>query len=560
MRRMKAEEIINLSSRAETYLQDSYQLYDELARYILPSRLGFREERTPGQERTKKIYDGTAPQALEDLANFLAAGLTPAASAWLQMNFREEAHNDIDHWVEWLDECVKRLTAELARSNFYESLNELYSDVPTFGIGATEISERRDSAGNWVSLHFECPWLKDLSYIPDAYGSLTTSFRRYSLAAIQWHEMFEGKAGPTVAACVVDKPEHPVEFIHAIYPRDESDIDRKGIAERPDKVDSKKLPYASVWVSKADGLIVKESGAFELPRAIVRWGTTSGAWTGYGPGHIALPDIRTVNEAKRLELLAWERNINRPMKTQEANIVGDLDMSAGGLTTVRAIDGTQPLFEATDFQLTSIKVNELQQAILRTFFADLIREPGDAGSAKTAYEVARRVERAQRILGEAVGHLRGHLRWAVERSFQIMYRAGRLPPMPDDMIEQGPNVDIRYTSPLQTSQESIALENFQMFLGDLNMMAEVQVAAGRDPEVLDWVDFDGMVREMAKRRAIPAVALRSQEEVEEIREERQERIEEAEAMAQAQAQSEVVQNVGRGAGQGAAMQLVQGGR
>lgn len=457
----------------------------------------------------------------------------------------------VDSFVEWLEACTEILQSEFTRSNFYSAFGEVYQDLPAFGVGTPQITEKRGSDGEWKGLHFESIFIGELTGIADEYGEFTTTFRSYEKPAIYWQGLFGDELTGAVAELAQDKPDQPVKFLHAIYPRDEADIDRKGIAEGTAL--SRNLPFASVWVNCHDKSVVREAGYHELPRYVTKWGGASNSDWGYSPAMRALPDIRTLNEAKRLEIAAWERSIDRPMVGRENNLVGDLEIGARGLTIVRDVNQLKPLFDATDFNLTAIKIQDLRDSILRAFYADLIREPSGAdGPEKTAYEVARRMERAQRILGEAVGHLRVMLRWTVERSFQVMYRAGQLPTPPEELLGVNPQIEVKYTSPLQSAQEGVGLESVLMFIGDLQMLAQF------NETVIDRVDWDGLTSDIARRRNVPAKSLLSDEQMLELREERaaqQQAMQQAEA---AKAESEVVRNVGQGAGKEAAMRMVSG--
>jgi hypothetical protein len=532
-------EVIAMTARAESLQQPVWTEWDELARFIRPSMGGIVSPFTEGDKRTRHIFDSTALQAKDDLAHYLAAGLTPAASPWLDLSFRDSRTDKDDTAKEWLQECAQILNAEFLRSNFYAVMGEVYGDVATFGSAVLQCTERRRNK-QFDGLHFEAVWLREVLALPDQYNELTTTFRCYSRSAQQWFELFGDDISPDMKKIRAEKPETLCEVVHAVYPRDEQDVDWEGVSRG--RVDGKRMPFASTWVEKKTKFVIREGGYMELPRYVVRWATASNAVWGYGPGHLALPDIRTLNRAVELELSAWERTINRPFKTTVNNIVGEtLDMGAGGVTTVRDVNAILPLMEGIDFSLTAVKTDELRASILKTFFADLIREP-EGTTEKTAYEVARRLERAQRILGESISHLRGMLKWVVERSFQVLYREGRLPPVPETIA--GSQIDVKYTSPLQLSQEAQGVEQLTMFLGDIAQMATLQAEVGMQPDVMDWADFDGAVQEIARRRNTAATAVRSAKDVKSIREARQAQQKIDQALETAKTQAQAARNVG----------------
>jgi hypothetical protein len=108
----------------------------------------------------------------------------------------------------------------------------------------------------------------------------------------------------------------------------------------------------------------------------------------------------------------------------------------------------------------------------------------------------------------------------------------------------GGQIDVKYVSPLQLSQEAQGVEQLTMFLGDIVSMAQAQAAVNLQPDVMDWVDFDGAVMELARRRNVAATALRSGKQVKEIRAARAMQEQAAAALEQAKVQGQVVRNVG----------------
>jgi hypothetical protein len=556
MKRMSVQELLALHGRSESDHHLMQDEWDDLAKLIRPSMGGMISPHQPGEKRTERIFDSTAPQAVSDLSNFLSAALTPSASAWLDLSFRDGKLSETKTAAKWLQDCTEVMRTEILNSNFYAAFSELYADAVTFGTGVVQADGRYDQLGKFEGLHFESVWIKEVTALANQYGDLTTTFRCYEQTALQWAGKFGKDVGERLLKISGEKPETPVKFLHVVYPRDLADIDREGVMRGI--AQEKKMPFASVWINLMDKVIVKEGGFMELPRYVVRWAKASNSIWGYGPGHLALPDIRTLNEAVRLELEAWERSIDRPMVTSPNNLMGDLNLGPGGLTVARRPQDLRPLTDATDFTLTAIKTDELRASILRTFYADLIREPSEMKSGTTAYEVAKRIERAQRILGETVGHLQSMLKWVVERSFQILFREGRLPPAPEGLLELGPKIDVRYISPLRQSQEAQGVEQLTLFIGDVAQMAAIQQQAGEAPTALDWVNWDGAVEELAKRRNAWAAALNTEGDVQAIREERQQAQQAAAQAEQAANAAKAVRDVGAGVGADQALRLVNG--
>jgi hypothetical protein len=561
MKNMTAQEIIQLQADLEGLRSPFQNYWDELAAYMLPAKFAFETKHAEGEKRTYLLYDSTALMAVDDLAHYLSNALTPSHLEWFTLNFRNQELNQRDKAREWVDKVVRRMTQEFDASNFYAQAGEFNRDLPTFGTSAMGADAKYRYVATvkvFDGVSFDTCHMRDLVGMENNYGFVDTTIRTYERSASAWLSEFGADAPECVKKSVeAGKPTEKFKMLHAVYPRDPDDYE-----DGPGLIDPKKMRYASAWVSVTDKTMVREGGYRELPRTMVRWSTLVDSPYGYGPGMNALPDTRTLNEAKRLELDAYEKNLDPPMKTRHNNVVGDLEFKAGGVTVVRDMDGLARLFEGTNFNLSMVKSDELRLSIKQAFYNDLINTPADVTKQMTAYEVARRMERAQRILGEAIGRIRNEfLDWAVERMFGILMREGQLPEFPTELIQEFGDVrlDVEFRSPLHITQRAQALEQTTMFLSDLSGLA--QVMAPQDPSqapLWDHIDWDMLVKDMAERRNIPAAVIRDEEEVRKIRLARAVERAKAQQLAQAEAASNIIKNVGQGAGEATGQAVARG--
>ena len=76
------EELLSRYRQAKARRGQWESLWQECADFALPSGGGLGRELSPGQRRTDRIFDGTAPDAVEQLAASLLSELTPPWSRW----------------------------------------------------------------------------------------------------------------------------------------------------------------------------------------------------------------------------------------------------------------------------------------------------------------------------------------------------------------------------------------------------------------------------------------------------------------------------------------------
>ncbi len=558
MKELSATEIIALWGRIDGAQGQWRNTWEDLARYIHPSKVGFTGEREEGQKKTEYLFDSTALQALDDLGHYLATALTPNSQQWAKLQFKDATTSEMIDVRNWLEDTGNRMQDAWLASNFYKEAGECYQDIGCFGTMCMEGHRKNDRDGNYAGLAFENVYMRECGGIENEYGEIDTTIRLYKKTAIAWYNLFGKASGDAVIGAInASRFDEKFEFLNICYPRD--DFDRTAIYLEP--VESSRMPFASVWVEMGKKQIVKTSGSYEPTRVIARWDRNTDNTYGHGPGLKALPDVRSLNEAKRLELEWFEKNIDPPLKTRESNIVGNVKVSAGDLTVCRDPEALQELYSNTrNASMTLYKTEELRDSIRNIFYSDLIRDEGlSSRTGVSDYETARRMERAQRILGEAVGGLRNEfLRWVVEKTFSIMYRAGELEEPPESVADE--ELDVRYVSPLQTAQQAQGAENTALFLAEMAQVAAVQRDLGREPDVLDRIDFDKMSKKMADARNVPADILRSDEEVQTLRDARAAARARAAALAETESAASAASDLGQAVGADNAMELITGGQ
>ena len=159
----------------------------------------------------------------------------------------------------------------------------------------------------------------------------------------------------------------------------------------------------------------------------------------------------------------------------------------------------------------------------------------------TATEVQVRYELMQKILGTVLGQLQtGLLDPIVQRTFNILTRAGRLPQMPEAVAQLQGTVEIEYTGPMSRSQKSdkaVAMERFMM---TLSQTAQIF------PEMMDLMDTDVFGRKLAEFMGVPSDALRDAEEVKGIREQRAQQQQQMAEMQQNQMEAQALKDGGQG--------------
>lgn len=480
-----------------------------------------------GQTKRANLLDATATDAVRILASAIMSGLTPANSRWFQLDVGQESEDE----RRWLDDSAQVLWENIHMANFDADAFEAVVDVVCAGWFALYIEEDPDEGG--LRFH-QWPLSSVYASTTDPCAGVDTVYRCFTLTAEQavaeFGEDEEGIEGgksfgvsAKTAKLAKEKPDEKIEFVHAIYPR-QTKIDNPKMARN--------LPVASCHIEVKEKRIVRESGYHEMPVVVPRWMLIPDSVYGVGPVFDALPDVKMLNELKRMELAAADLAIAGMWIAEDDGVLNPRTVKVGPrkIIVANSVESMKPLQTGANFQLSEKLTDQLQRAIRKVLMADQL-QPQD-GPAMTATEVHVRVNLIRQLLGPIYGRLQAeYLQPLIERCFGLAYRAGVFSPPPDSMA--GREFSIRYISPLARAQkleDVTAIERLHMNIANI---AQVK------PDVLDLIDEDAAVRVLADALGVPTKVVRKTADVDQLRQDRAQQ----QQAAQQQAQMAQVQQV-----------------
>ena len=511
--------------------------WQEIERYIIPYRGEFFTDYTSEHQirwNRHEIYESTALNSARRLAANVQSGLTNPMVKWFDLAFRDKHLNE-GQSKEWLEDCGERLWMAISESNFALESNEVYLDMVTMGtsVMVMEPVDREE----WQGMDFQTSGLRDSFFEEDHRGQCLRYYQRMELKYAQICDKFgEDKLPPMFrdAAGGGKDIDAKFELFMVIYPR----------VKNPNKVPydgakaAKQRPWGKKYIVAASAeQIGEEDGYYEMPVMIARWGKVSGSQWGHGPGAIAMPDVKTLNELVQLDLRAREKVIDPAIMVTERGLVGDLDLGPGGLNVVRSLDEMEVFESRARFDAVNDKVAQLQENIRNLFNVPdmLLKE----SPAMTATEVLERREQASRMMGPAAGRIQDDLLdKVIQRGFNLMFRAGQFAEMPEGLDEA--DLDVEYLGPMARSQRNERVQTINTWLMMILQTASVM------PEIVDNVDPDELARETAMMMGVPPSMIREKSEVDKKRKADAEAAEAAKAAAMAQEAGAGMEAMGKG--------------
>ena len=525
--------IIQLNNYLQSENANWVAYYQDIADYCLPRKAWQTSLYTKGDRlKSNFLYDSTAIRALKICAAGFHSNLTNPTARWFALQMRDMRLMELKQVKAWCRDCTDRILAVINGSNFDTTMQEFYLNYVAFGTSTImTVEDIRDKVR-----FLEIP-MNQLQITEDAYGRIHENYRTVPLTAIQASLLWGKAAGEQVSKDVLeDRPFKKYNFLHYIGPREDRDVNLQT---------SVNLPIASVWINLDEKLLVKESGFHESPIATGRYYKDPSEVRGFSATMDVLPDIRLLNGAKRTVMRRAMKEADPPVEAPNRGYMLPLNFNPSAINYRNAnvqAGGIKPIVWPSNFSITQEFLDKTESNINDGLNVPLFRAISDLTKQMTIPEMQRRVSEQMVLLGPVVGRaIHEAISPTVLRVFAILYRNGELPQAPAEI--QGQELDVQYLSPLALAQKQVEISNLESFLMTAGAMAKVK------PAILDKIDEDATIEEMASMRNINPKLIRDQKEVLAIRQQTQQ-------LQQAQIAATIAKDAGAAAKAGAEAQAV----
>ena len=479
-------------------------IWNELERYVVPYRgRMFQTESTEGSVEWDKYnhYDDTAVVAAQTLSASMHGSILPQLQ-WFNLKFKDKDIQNIDENANWLSESARRTYKAIDESNFSLESDELFLDLAGFGHGF-QISE--SGGADEDDLSFSMIPLKEAYFEEDEFGIPVYFYR-----LLQWTPTkIVSKFGiENVPDYVKQKYENAqsvderIEIIFCVFPRKD-----KAKADTTKPLIPVERPTGHVYFMRKDEKVLgDEGGYYENPVYSVRWRKVSGSQWGHGPGHIALGDIKQLNQHRLMRTRAVEKAIDPANITTERGLMSNLDLGPRGLTVLRNMDDLKPYEGKANFSISTEEIIAMRQAIKQAFRVDQLELK--ESPAMTATEVQVRYELMQRLLGPTLGRIKvDWLNRVVYNVFNIELRAGRLPEMPSGLAGTEMDIEIEYVGAMATAQKAQLANDMIEWAAGMGNLAELY------PNLKYVVNDIELGREVARLKNIPESIINGEDKI-----------------------------------------------
>ncbi len=508
--------LIALHERQRTEAAGMVHLWNECGNYCLTRKVqalrsGTSQTMTDtGFSPDQRLLNTVAVEANRTLAAGCVSWITPADTPWFQWKPAPQLEGN-DAAETWLARCSEIAQQYLANSNFYNRIHEAFLDRGTFGTACMWCEEGRSGP-----LMFRTFDVGTFTISENDEGLVHMVFRELEYSAMQAKEAFPTLPAEIERDLAAGKPDTKHRFLHAVYERPADKVN-------PDGGPTEKR-FASCYVHLASKTKVRESGYDELPAFATRFLKWSEA-SAYGasPAMEALAEIRGVNYLELLLSTQAEVTVS-PRIILPQGYQGTPDLRAGGITFGGMTRDTYPQEWMTNGKLDwGLNFLERKERMIQEIFhKPLFDQFSQLERQITATEVrAREAEKLARFSPAFTMLTTEIINPMLERVFMILFRAGKFPPPPREALVTGPDGGFMMLFPqvAQTSRMALALQALKRSAFE-SMLAWALPLEEAGKPVLDNIDTDRAIRDLARGDGLPTSFLRDTEAVEATRQAR----------------------------------------
>lgn len=512
----RAQEIINLEKnlRNGTEMSNFRALWQNTADLMYPRENQIIDQTSPGEDKTRGIYDPTAIMESQNMASGLAQNLVPPGQKFFALKTVDMRLRDIESIKRYLSYVTEITHDELFASNFMLQLTETLRSLVVFGTGNI-FSEYK------TKLNYKDFPIGTYSILENADGTVDTMILRFPMTAIQASEEFENPGKSIVAAMKhEDSQNNKFDFIHIVRPRKARNVLFSN---------NMNMPIESVFVSVIDIEEVDEGGFEEFPYHVPRWLKSSSEKFGRGQGTEILPQVRVLNRMMSDFIELGNKLVNPPLQVLES-FEGDVDVTPGAQNPVMEMNsiGTFNQNALGNFPVCKDIIEMQRQLVKDAFFSSAFAPLTDlSGDRRTTLEIRQRVQESFKKIGSPIGRIQSELFTPlISRTVLLLLRNGKIPPPPAELA--GSSFSVEYVGPMSLALKSSEVEASQQWIGIVGEIEQISQGA------IDNIDFDDAVRRMARAFGVNEEDIASQEQVDEKRAARAKAQAEMQAMQLAQ--------------------------
>lgn len=467
----KIEKLALNFKKAKNKRDEFEDYWEECYSYIISNRnLGLNYK----NKTSNHIFDGTASDAVDQLAASLISELTPPWSTWFGLTPGKEVNEDaLAEMNPLLDAAEKVIQTNFDRSNFNVEIHQCYLDLVISG-NATLLFEEGE-IGDASAFKFKAIPIEEMYLDESENGKLDITFRKTEMNIKNIINRFDDVILPKkLEKELRNNDEKKVGVIEAVFPDNKLGYSYTAFIE----------DEYNEFTTPGEYIVLKEGNFANSPFINFRWTKTSGETYGRSPVMKALPDIKTANKVVELILKNASIAVTGIWQADDDGVINPANIELKpGVIIPKAVgsEGLTPLKTASNFDVSALVLEDLRARIRHALLADKL---APISQKMTATEVLERSAEMSKILGSTYGRLQSELlNPIIGRAVNILKRRGEIP----NILLDNKNVELKYKSPLAKIQANKDAENALSWINAVSSLGEQAKEVVNFKEAAKWL-------------------------------------------------------------------------
>lgn len=507
-RKKLAKELIRLLELFRQRRKRHEGRWVELAEYLIPDReIIMKNVNNKGKTTHANVYDDIGTHCLQVWADGILGYTASPGYKWNRFKMRENWLNSVPEVKRYTQDFEEVMYDDFKNGGLYKALGMFLRDLGSIGTAHCYVGER---VGNSYPL-YKMYHPIEMFIGEDEEGQIDIQFREYYITVRNLVKAFgEEAVNPERLKLAEKNPLKEIRILWAIIPREER---IEGFLHQKDK------KFASYYLDIEKGEILEEGGFDDLPIVSARCILDAGEEYGRSPGSNSIRDVKMSNLMSKANLLGAQGMVDRPLDIPIERR-GKVNLRPGGRSYYQygkyQPDNIRVIETGSSLPAGEAELQQLEARVKRHYFYDFFLSLLMEQKTQTAYEVAQRMGEKAVVLGPIIfQYMYEGLDRFMDRSVGVAQKAGRLPVPPPIIEDRGMSyMDVEYLGPLAQAQRRLFKTQ-----GIVGFMETAATVPSREA-LLDRINWDEVVEDLADAHGVPEKDIRTDEEVKKIREQR----------------------------------------
>lgn len=445
--------------------------WQECYEYALPQRGTMF---SLSSSKISRLFDGTAPNAVDQLSALMLSDLTPPWMRWFHLSAGADLSLDEGLKIApTLDTISNTLQTHFDRSNFSLEIHQCYLDLITAGTACLLFEEAPVGASS--AFRFTAIPLTEVALGEGPTGRLDLTFRQSKVDLLSLYKRFPQFAFAPAVEKKIRKDERLISVIESVIPLQKGGYEYTAFLE----------PDGQHDLINGPSPLLKEGVFSTSPFISFRWLKAPGEVYGRSPVMKALPDIKTANKVVELILKNASIAVTGIWLAEDDGVLNPANIQlTPGAIIPKAVGskGLTPLEAPGKFDVSQLMIEDLRGRIEHALLGDRLGQI--AAPKMTATEVLERSDEMSRILGATYGRLQTEmLTPLIDRAAGILRKRGEIP----EVFIDGRILKIAYASTRADNQAQIDANNALLWLSSVAKLGDAGMQQINIPAFVKWL-------------------------------------------------------------------------